>query len=98
MCMSALDRPALDRPTLDRRVQLLIDPEQYAQIEVEAARDGKSVAAVIREAITARLAKTGQRRAAAAQRLLNSADPVTASALDWTTEKAAIEAATDRLS
>jgi hypothetical protein len=34
-----------------RRVQILVEPEQYAQLEREADRRGGSVASVIRDAI-----------------------------------------------
>lgn len=36
---------------LDRRLQLLLDEARYERVSAEAARSGRSVAAVIREAI-----------------------------------------------
>lgn len=80
---------------LDRRVQLLLDPEQYEQLEREAARTGRSVAAVIREAIGARLTRSGGTRAAAAQRLLRVADADAAPADEWLEVKSALTAALD---
>ncbi|WP_022923661.1 ribbon-helix-helix protein, CopG family [Serinicoccus marinus] len=41
---------------MDRRLQLLLDAERYARVSQEAAASGRSVAAVIREAIDARFA------------------------------------------
>ena len=76
--------------TLERRVQILLDPGQYADVEREAIRTGQSVAAVIREAIAGRLASGNAARAAAAQRLLASADPDTESGEDWSDSKVAL--------
>ena len=76
MCMS----------TLDRRVQILLDPVQYEDVEKEAARTGQSVAAVIRDAIASRLASSGAARSAAARRLLASANAEAAE--DWSIAKA----------
>jgi hypothetical protein len=79
--------------SLDRRVQLLLDRQQYHQVELEAARSGQSVAGVIREAIESRLASGAVRRAAAAERLLASADPESEPGEDWEHAKAAHDAA-----
>lgn len=76
--------------TLERRVQILLDPVQYQDVEREAARTGQSVAAVIREAIAARLSSRDGARAAAAQRLLASADPDTTGGEDWAVSKHAL--------
>ena len=76
--------------TLERRVQILLDPAQYEDVEREALRTGQSVAAVIRGAISARLASGSAARAAAAQRLLASADPDTERGEDWSDSKAAL--------
>ena len=81
MCMS----------TLKRRVQILLDPHQYAQLEREAARRGQSVAAVIRESITQRLDDDRSGRAAAGRRLLMSADSVDSPGEDWSVIKAEME-------
>ncbi|HEX4430468.1 MAG TPA: ribbon-helix-helix protein, CopG family [Frankiaceae bacterium] len=77
--------------TLERRVQILLDPAQYEAVEREAARTGQSAAAVIREAIAARLASTSATRAAAAKRLIASADPATEAGEDWSDSKSAME-------
>ncbi len=76
---------------LDRRVQLLLDQERYAALEREAQASHRSVAAVIREAIDARLDHGAAARRAAARRFLASVDPDDAPAVDWEVEKAAIE-------
>jgi hypothetical protein len=81
---------------LDRRVQLLLDPQQYEQLEREAARSGKSVAAVVREAIGARLAVGGGARAAAAQRLLVVAEADELPGQDWSEAKTDMAEALDR--
>lgn len=36
---------------LSKRVEVLFDPKQYAELEQRAQRDGKSVGALIREAV-----------------------------------------------
>jgi Ribbon-helix-helix protein, copG family len=78
--------------TLDRRVQILIDPAQYEQIEREAARTHQSVAAVIRDAIAARLSASDLVRETAAARLLASADSVNSAGEDWLDAKEALSA------
>jgi hypothetical protein len=56
--------------TMERRLQLLLDQHRYDLVAAEAARSGRSVAAVIREAIDRRFDDADQRRMAAAARLL----------------------------
>ena len=73
---------------LERRVQILLDKEQYAQVEREAQRTKQSVAAVIRQAISERLATRESVRAAAARRLLATADQGPGE--DWGSTKAAL--------
>ncbi len=75
--------------TLDRRVQILVDPSDYQRLEREAARSGQSVAAVIRDAIAARLNAGGGARANAAAQLLASADRGAGDS--WSAAKAALE-------
>lgn len=77
---------------LDRRVQLLLDPQQYEDVEREAARSGQSVAAVIRAAIADRLASKDSARPAAAKRLLDSADSDAGPGAEWSEAKTAMEA------
>lgn len=76
---------------LERRVQILLDPQQYRAVEREAARSGQSVAAVIRDAIDTRLASRDSSRSAAARRLLASADSPAAAGEDWAASKAALD-------
>jgi Ribbon-helix-helix protein, copG family len=75
---------------LERRVQILLDPTQYEQVQREAARTGKSVAAIIRDAITDRLTSRDAVRAAAAASLLASVDE-SADEEDWQVTKAALD-------
>ena len=60
---------------MERRLQLLLDQTRYDRVAEEAARSGRSVAAVIREAIDYRFDYDDGRakRAAAALRLLERA-------------------------
>jgi hypothetical protein len=74
---------------LERRVQILLDPVQYDEVQREAARTGQSVAAVIRDAITARLTSRDAVRAAAAANLLERVDDLEAE--DWQVTKSALE-------
>lgn len=59
---------------MEKRLQLLLDVPRYARVEKEAARSGRSVAAVIREAIDFRFPddEHNARTAAAAQLLLDT--------------------------
>lgn len=60
MCMllpkMCICRYARGMDTLSRRTQILLDHERYARLERAARESGRSVAAVIREAIDAKLA------------------------------------------
>lgn len=60
---------------LERRLQLLLDQERYAKVEAEARAGGRSVAAVIREAVDYRFDVDAQaaRRSEAARRFLELA-------------------------
>ncbi len=75
--------------TLDRRVQILVRPDDYRQLEREAVRTGQSVAALIREAIAARLGAGGTAKASAAAQLLASVD--SGAAVSWSAAKSALE-------
>lgn len=57
---------------LNRRTQLLLDDERYLRLELAARESGRSVGAVIREAIDAKFARDdlAERRRAAADWLL----------------------------
>ncbi|MBK8868719.1 MAG: hypothetical protein KBF43_06515 [Dermatophilaceae bacterium] len=60
---------------MERRLQLLLDHARYERVEAEARRSGRSVAAVIREAIDVRFADEGDTaRASAAQLLVQLGD------------------------
>jgi predicted DNA-binding protein len=68
------------------RTQVLLSPEQLARLKRIAARDGKSVGAVIRDAVDSFVESEPDRRQRAAQRLLAMNAPVE----DWDVMKAQI--------
>lgn len=57
---------------LTRRLQLLLDEEQYRRVAAKARQEGTSVAAVIRLAIDRDLDESATRRRAAADAILAS--------------------------
>jgi hypothetical protein len=59
---------------MERRLQLLLDQHRYDLVAAEAQRSGRSVAAVIREAIDQRFDDAEHRRMAAARRFLDLVD------------------------
>ena len=61
--------------SLTRRTQLLLDEARYERLQAEADSTGRSVAAVIREAIDERLARDDERRREAGRRLLEAPRP-----------------------
>lgn len=83
---------------MERRLQLLLDRGRYALVLDEAERSGRSVAAVIREAIDRRFADDGARRRAAAARLLAMTSETNGVEPDWEETKAALEDDLDRYS
>lgn len=66
-----------DMSALERRLQLLLDAERYAKVSAEAQRSGRSVAAVIREAIDLRFVgeQDAVRMASAAELLAMTVEP-----------------------
>ena len=76
---------------LERRLQILLDQERYARLEKEAARTGRSVASVVREAIDYRFSSGQAARAAAGQRLLAGSASVAGHEPDWAETKHAME-------
>jgi hypothetical protein len=62
---------------LTHRLQVLVSPERFADLEAEARREGTSIGAVVREAIDARLGddEAANRRAAAFRALLDEPNP-----------------------
>lgn len=71
---------------MEKRLQLLLDQHRYELVSREAESSGRSVAAVIREAIDQRFDDEQATRAAAARRFLECTEdeyyPV-----DWAQEK-----------
>ena len=80
MCMSGLER----------RLQILLDQERHSLVESEAARSGRSVAAVIREAIDLRFASDVAVRANAASAFLEATSDEGGPGEDWADTKAAM--------
>jgi hypothetical protein len=68
------------------RMQVLLTPEQRARLERLAAREGRSIGALVRDAVDAYTAPREQSPAAAAEALFALAAPVG----DWERMKAEI--------
>lgn len=77
---------------MERRLQLLLDQERFDVVAAEARRSGRSVAAVIREAIDVRFAGDARVRAQAAADFLACRDTREGREPDWPDIKAAMEA------
>lgn len=82
MCMSEMER----------RLQLLLDQRRYALLEREATRSGRSVSAVIREAIDHRFDNEVSVRMAAGEWLLAHSSQVRGHEPDWSETKALLGA------
>lgn len=82
---------------MGRRLQLLLDLHRYSLVEAEASRSGRSVAAVIREAIDVRFENADGQRAAAAQELSDSTQATDGSEPDWADVKAGLSADIDSI-
>ncbi|MDR0627001.1 MAG: ribbon-helix-helix protein, CopG family [Bifidobacteriaceae bacterium] len=77
---------------LERRLQVLIDAERGELLERLARTEGKSVGAVVREAVDQRLAQAGADKTAALGRLLErAAAPDQRPSEDWSVIKANLE-------
>lgn len=81
---------------MERRLRLLLDRERYAKVEREARQSGRTVSAVIREAIDVRFAEDLDARSEAATRLL--ADPPTgvSPVPDWSATKESFDREVER--
>lgn len=75
---------------LEKRLQILLDQERFAKVEEEAARSGRSVAAVIREAIDLRFAPDASARRSAATSFLALTEAPAGPGEDWAEVKAAM--------
>lgn len=62
-----------------KRAQILMEPAEYQQLEIQAAREGVSVAELVREAVRERYLKVSPRKADAAARIAAMNLPV----VDW---------------
>lgn len=74
------------------RMQVLLSPEQRSRLERIAGREGRSIGAVIREAVDAYTAPRAHPRAVALERLFALEAPVS----DWVTMKAQIAEGAER--
>ncbi|AKU15123.1 hypothetical protein VV02_03340 [Luteipulveratus mongoliensis] len=81
---------------MERRLQLLLDRERYARVEEEAERSGRSVAAVIREAIDWRFNDDKTTRQRAAADLLGGTTAVLGTEPDWAETKSVMDADLER--
>lgn len=77
---------------MEKRLQLLLDQHRYALVEKEAKKSGRSVAAVIREAIDYRFDDADAVRAQAGRELLEMTAHPQGQEPDWADTKAAMEA------
>jgi hypothetical protein len=75
---------------MERRLQLLLDQARYDLVEAEASRTGRSVAAVIREAIDYRFQDDAEARRGAGERLLGRTATPDGVEPDWAESKAAL--------
>jgi hypothetical protein len=75
---------------MERRLQLLLDQARYDLVEAEASRTGRSVAAVIREAIDYRFHEDADARRGAGERLLGRSETPDGVEPDWADSKAAL--------
>ena len=62
---------------LSKRVEVLFDPKQYSELEHVAQRNGKSVGALVREAVERQFLQPTRRQKLAAVRRLTSQQ------MDW---------------
>ncbi|MCY7402901.1 MAG: hypothetical protein LH477_18475 [Nocardioides sp.] len=76
---------------MERRLQLLLDQHRYALVEREAQHSGRSVAAVIREAIDLRFASDVSVRMNAAATLLAETLEPDGVEPDWSETKTSLE-------
>jgi len=83
---------------MERRLQLLLDRHRFSLVEAEAARTGRSVAAVIREAIDWRFSSDASVRMSAARQLLAMSEDPEGEEPDWAESKTAMADALDRYS
>lgn len=76
---------------MEKRLQLLLDRARYARVEAEAHKSGRSVAAVIREAIDVRFPNDETEVQAAVVRFLAATAEPSGVEPDWADSKAAME-------
>lgn len=72
-------------------MQILLDEERYSRLAAESQQSGRSVAALIREAIDTRWGADAARRRAAATRVLGWVTDSTDREPDWSETKLAME-------
>lgn len=78
--------------TLEKRVQVLFSVEQYARLEAEAAAEGMSVGAYIRDSVDRRIERHRSDRSGLWDRIFARADALPAAGpVDWDAEKDAFD-------
>jgi hypothetical protein len=75
---------------MEKRLQLLLDADRFRLVHSEATRSGRSVAAVIREAIDYRFSGTDE-RSAGLQAFLDLTEQPAGAGLDWATIKSSLD-------
>ncbi len=76
---------------LDRRVQVLFDPERFADLQAEAQACHLSVGALIREAVDDRLDRRRRDALRSLEEVWASADEHPSGPIDWAEEKELME-------
>lgn len=77
-------------------MQILLDDERYRRLEREAQESGRSVAALVREAIDLRFESGHAKRAEAARRVIAEFSDETFTEPDWRETKQAFDRELDR--
>lgn len=76
---------------MEKRLQILLDHARYSRLEAEATRSGRSVAAVIREAIDLRFPSDTTEVQAAAARFLASTERGPGAGTSWAETKSVMD-------
>ena len=76
---------------LERRLQIPLDQDRYGRLEREARESGRSVAALVREAIDLRVSNAHAGRADAGRRLIAEFTDRDADEPDWRVTKAELD-------
>lgn len=77
--------------TRHRRLQILLDDERYHRLEREAQQSGRSIAAIVREAIDLRFSTVPAARVEAGHRVMAEFSDRVGHEPDWSETKAILE-------